>query len=81
MSTADLVFELVRAMPEEQANVVLAFVEFLSQRSGKVYEENKKGWPTGFWDLYGSCADDPIVIDKEGISESLDDDLVGAFDS
>ncbi|BAU10990.1 unknown protein [Leptolyngbya sp. NIES-3755] len=29
--------------------------------------------------LYGICADNPIVIDEEGISESLDDDMVGAF--
>ncbi|AFY93749.1 hypothetical protein [Chamaesiphon minutus] len=31
-------------------------------------------------DLYGICADDPIIIDDRGISEVLDDDLVGAFD-
>jgi hypothetical protein len=31
-------------------------------------------------DLYGICADDPISIDNEGISEALDDELVGAFD-
>ena len=30
--------------------------------------------------LYGICADDPIVLDDSGISESLDDELVGAFD-
>ena len=30
--------------------------------------------------LYGVCADDPIVLDDRGISESLDDELVGAFD-
>lgn len=31
-------------------------------------------------DLYGICADDPIVIDDEGICDAMDDDLVGAFD-
>jgi hypothetical protein len=31
--------------------------------------------------LYGICADDPIILDKEGIAEALDDDLAGAFDS
>ena len=31
-------------------------------------------------DLYGICADDPMSIDNEGISEDLDDELVGAFD-
>lgn len=30
--------------------------------------------------FYGICADDPIVLDDQGISESLDDDLAGAFD-
>lgn len=30
--------------------------------------------------FYGICADDPIVLDDGGISESLDDDLAGAFD-
>ncbi|MFZ9737514.1 MAG: hypothetical protein ACO3EZ_05845 [Prochlorotrichaceae cyanobacterium] len=30
--------------------------------------------------FYGICADDPIVMDDFGISESLDDDLAGAFD-
>ncbi len=31
-------------------------------------------------DLYGICADDPINIDDEGISEALDEDLAGAFE-
>ena len=30
--------------------------------------------------FYGICADDPIILDDRGISESLDDDLAGAFD-
>ena len=30
--------------------------------------------------LYGICADDPIVLDDQGISEALDDELAGAFD-
>lgn len=30
--------------------------------------------------FYGICADDPIVLDDRGISESLDDNLAGAFD-
>ncbi|MDX2245053.1 MAG: hypothetical protein NW224_30620 [Leptolyngbyaceae cyanobacterium bins.302] len=30
--------------------------------------------------FYGICADDPIILDDCGISESLDDDLAGAFD-
>lgn len=39
------------------------------------------GWEPGFIDkTYGSCADDPIVIDERGISKELDDDLEGVFD-
>lgn len=30
--------------------------------------------------FYGICSDDPIVVDDQGISERLDDDLAGAFD-
>lgn len=30
--------------------------------------------------FYGICADDPIIIDDQGISDSLDDELAGAFD-
>ncbi len=30
--------------------------------------------------FYGICADDPIILDDQGISEALDDELAGAFD-
>lgn len=30
--------------------------------------------------LYGSCKDAPISVDDAGISESLDDEMTGAFD-
>lgn len=30
--------------------------------------------------LYGICADDPIILDQQGISEALDDELAGAFE-
>ena len=29
---------------------------------------------------YGICSDDPIILDDLGISEALDDEIVGAFD-
>lgn len=42
---------------------------------------DEQGWPLGFFErIYGICADDPIVIDDEGISEALDDDMEGVFD-
>lgn len=36
--------------------------------------------PQSLEQFYGICADDPIVLDNQGISEHLDDDLAGAFD-
>ena len=30
--------------------------------------------------LYGICADDPIITDDQGISDTLDDELADAFD-
>ncbi|MEQ9358119.1 DUF2281 domain-containing protein [Coleofasciculus chthonoplastes] len=32
MTTAEAVYELVKALPEDQANMVLAFAEFLRQK-------------------------------------------------
>lgn len=29
--------------------------------------------------FYGICADDPIMVDDQGISEALDDELAEAF--
>jgi len=36
--------------------------------------------PRSLASLYGICMDDPIMIDNCGISDHLDNDLVGAFD-
>lgn len=33
MSTAESIYELVKTLPEEEANLVLEFVEFMSQRT------------------------------------------------
>lgn len=62
--------------------------EFLSSlgvqesESVKIYQSvDDLGWPIDFFErIYGICADDPIVIDDEGISEALDDDMAGVFD-
>ncbi|MGL6345125.1 MAG: hypothetical protein ACRC80_38980 [Waterburya sp.] len=36
-----------------------------------------KGYPPGFFEqTYGSCVDDPIVIDDEGIIEEDDDEFL-----
>jgi hypothetical protein len=31
-------------------------------------------------ELYGICADDPIVVDDAGVSDVLDENLAGAFE-
>lgn len=39
------------------------------------------GYPPGFFErTYGCLADDPIVIDDQGISEAMDDNLEGIFE-
>ncbi|AFZ29178.1 hypothetical protein Glo7428_0584 [Gloeocapsa sp. PCC 7428] len=32
-STAEIIYELVKTLPEDQANLVLVFAEFVSQRT------------------------------------------------
>ena len=49
--------------------------------ASKTKTPEELGWEPGFIEkTYGSCADDPIIINDEGISEELDDDLEGVFD-
>ena len=45
-----------------------------------VYQPLQKIEKPSLASLYGICADDPIIIDNEGILESLDDNLEGIFD-
>lgn len=42
--------------------------------------EGKESQSTDLLDLYGCCAEDPIEVDDLGISDGLDDDLIGVFD-
>ncbi|MGB3507810.1 MAG: hypothetical protein WBA93_00905 [Microcoleaceae cyanobacterium] len=40
-----------------------------------------QGWPPDFFRrTWGSCTDAPIIIDEDGISAELDDQLEGIFD-
>jgi hypothetical protein len=47
-----------------------------------VYQSAQPGKPekSSLESLYGICADDPIVLDSSGVTETPDDELVGAFD-
>ena len=69
MTTAEIIYELVKTMPEEKAHMVLRFARFLRQDTSDLS------------DLYGSCADDEFKVDNEGISDAMDEDLTGVFDS
>jgi len=42
--------------------------------------QEKESQSTDLLDLYGCCADDPIEVDDLGVSEAMDDDLIGVFD-
>jgi hypothetical protein len=55
---------------EQDVEVVVIYQSVpLSTTTGQALEQ-----------LYGICADDPIILDDQGISEDLDNDLAGAFD-
>lgn len=48
--------------------------------TGKEKIEKARRWPSGFFEkTWGSCTDDPIIIDEGGVSPELDDDAQGIF--
>lgn len=70
MSTAEAIYELVKTMPEEQAHIVLKFVEFLRQEPQSLSSGNavvstandELGWEAGFFERTAGClADEPII--------------------
>lgn len=49
MNTAEIVYELVKTMPEEQANTVLKFAKFLKQEANQSLDTHQDlGWEPGF---------------------------------
>lgn len=42
--------------------------------------QEEESQSTDLLDLYGCCADDPIEVDNLGVSDALDDNLIGVFD-
>lgn len=67
--------EIPTGIPEGEVEATVTYQEFVPK------EVDERGWPVGFFErIYGICADDPIVLDDEGISEALDDDIEGVFD-
>ncbi|MEB3337827.1 MAG: DUF2281 domain-containing protein [Leptolyngbyaceae bacterium] len=81
MSTAETIYELVKALPEDKASMVLKFTEFLRQEmQSSVVSQSPVSKASDFFALYGSCSDDEFDVDDEGIFDETDDELIGVFD-
>lgn len=79
MSTADTIYELVKTLPEEQANLVLKFTQFIQQESLQPYSaadvstpEKLQSWRMLVQELSGAWADFPSA---EELRASLGRDL------
>jgi len=66
MSTADTLYELVKTLPEEQANLVLMFAEFLRQRLQANSGEQSESLSQYFGTLQNSPSfnEDPVEIQR-----------------
>ena len=83
MTVLEKAVSTMQQLPIEKQQEALNFIEFLVFKMGdRQVKDNYLLIPVkrSLENLYGICADDPIVLDDSGISESLDDELVGAFD-
>ena len=83
MTILERAVSTMKQLPIEKQQEALNFIEFLVFKLGdRQVKYNLSLAPArrSLENLYGICADDPIVLDDSGILESLDDELVGAFD-
>jgi len=83
MTILEKAVSTMRQLPVEKQQEALNFIEFLVFKLGDrqiKYDHSLTPARLSLENLYGICADDPIVLDDSGISESLDDELVGASD-
>jgi hypothetical protein len=78
MTILEKAVSTMQQLPIEKQQEALSFIEFLVFKLSDDYSLTSAR--RSLKNLYGICADDPIVLDGSGISESLDDELVGAFD-
>jgi hypothetical protein len=83
MTILEKAVSTMQQLPIEKQQEALSFIEFLvfklSDHQIK-YDYSLTSARRSLENLYGICADDLIVLDGSGITESLDDELVGAFD-
>ena len=83
MTILERAVSTMQQLPIEKQQEALNFIEFLAFKMGDhQVKDDYSLIPArrSLGNLYGICADEPIVLDDAGISESLDDELVGAFD-
>ena len=83
MTILEKAVSTMQQLPIEKQQEALNFIEFLAFKMGdRQVKDDYSLIPArrSLENLYGICADDPIVLDDSGISESLDDEMVGAFD-
>ncbi|MEA5497566.1 DUF2281 domain-containing protein [Limnoraphis robusta Tam1] len=59
--------QILESFSPDKQQEVLNYVEFLQSKS--IFEQSKLSWDEFIQRTDGSCADDPIVLDEEGISE------------
>jgi hypothetical protein len=68
-------------MPETDLEITVTFQPIqIVKDSAEVEDFNQLEWHEFIARTAGSCADDPIILDRGGIDESLDDDMTGVFD-
>ncbi|WP_017302428.1 DUF2281 domain-containing protein [Nodosilinea nodulosa] len=67
MSTADAIYELVRKLPEEEANLVLRFAEFVQQHAKPKQNANHSSLLSYFGILKDSpnFNGDPVAIQRQ----------------
>ena len=73
MNTAETIYELVKTLPEDKANVVLAFAEFICQRP----QPTESSEQPSFSDFFGILKDSPNFNgDSVAIQNSMRGDRI-----
>jgi hypothetical protein len=64
--------EIPLGITDKEIEVMVIYQQLEPSAQGKTPQN--LGWPAGFFEqTYGSCQDDPIVIDSEGYFESREE--------
>ncbi|WP_434686786.1 hypothetical protein [Pseudanabaena minima] len=82
MTILERAVSTMQQLPIEKQQEALSFIEFLVFKLGdRQVKDDYSLIPArrSLENLYGICADDPIVLDDSGISESPDNASIGIF--